>query len=317
MSRIRVFVAVALLTLFATPPAASANGEIWLDRDSARIEVGSRLVLHAETRRSGDIWWETSDHAVADIAPGAQGRDATVRAWRPGTATVYAHFAPFGSNSVFTAICRLTVIANSNPRRAAAVRLTPESLLLGRGESRSLTAEVFPDTAVNRDVDWESSDPSTIAVDRNGTVAALRPGRAWARVVTRDGGHRAECDVEVVEREIRVEGIVLNHASSYVIRDETRHLIAYITPENATNKKVYWSTSNPNIASVSRTGIVVGVRRGIAIISAMTEDGGFVAECEMEVRDGWLDFVGGCATLGATPAALVLVIPLICLLIRR
>ncbi|NLM72170.1 MAG: Ig domain-containing protein [Synergistaceae bacterium] len=156
-----------------------------------------------------------------------------------------------------------------------------------------------------------------MAVNQEGVVSALKPGRAFVRVVTRDGGHRAECDVEVLDREIRVEGIVLNHASSYVIVDETRHLIAYITPENATNKKVYWSTSNRNIASVSRTGIVVGIRRGIAIISATTEDGGYVAECEMEVRDGWLDFVGGCSTSASTPAALLLVLPLVCLFFRR
>ena len=317
MRRLCNIAAFILIYLIVSPLSASANGEIWLDRDRARAEVGNKFELHAETRRSGSIWWETSNPATADIAPDAQGNTATVRAWSPGTVTVYANYAPSGSGTVFTASCQVTVLENSNPRRVAAVRLTPEYLILERGRSENLTAAVVPETAVNKELEWESSEPNTVSVNQWGTINALRPGRAYVRVIARDGGHRAECDVEVIDREIRVEGIVLNHASSHVIIDETRHLIPYITPENATNKKVYWTTSNRNIASVSQTGIVVGVRRGIAIISATTEDGGFVAECEMEVGEGWLDFVDGCAMTTATPAALLLLAPLAYLLIRR
>jgi len=61
----------------------------------------------------------------------------------------------------------------------------------------------------------------------------------------------------------------------------------------------------------------VGVRKGKAVISAITEDGGFVAECLVSVNEGWLDFVDGCAAGSFSPLFLLLLLPLIPLFIGR
>lgn len=59
---------------------------------------------------------------------------------------------------------------------------------------------------------------------------------------------------------------------------------ATVKPENATNKKVTWSSSNEAIATVSGGGLVTGIGPGVAIITVTTEDGGFKSQCAVGVN---------------------------------
>lgn len=68
---------------------------------------------------------------------------------------------------------------------------------------------------------------------------------------------------------------------------ETGEITATIEPDNATNKKVNWSTSNENVATVAANGTVAtvtAVAEGAATIIAKSEDGGFEATCEVTVE---------------------------------
>lgn len=58
---------------------------------------------------------------------------------------------------------------------------------------------------------------------------------------------------------------------------------AVITPDNADNKKVYWSTNRSDIAVVDGSGTITAVGAGKAIITATTEDGGLTASCMVTV----------------------------------
>ena len=62
----------------------------------------------------------------------------------------------------------------------------------------------------------------------------------------------------------------------------THQLTATITPENATNKNIIWSSSHPDVASVAN-GLVTARKNGTTVITAKTEDGGFTATCSVKV----------------------------------
>ena len=80
---------------------------------------------------------------------------------------------------------------------------------------------------------------------------------------------------KIVTDEVKVTSISINEHSVNLKQGETFQLIATVQPDNATNKKVIWSSSNETIASVSQDGLVTVNSAGEANITVTTEDGGF------------------------------------------
>ena len=87
----------------------------------------------------------------------------------------------------------------------------------------------------------------------------------------------------IKEMKVAVTGIALNHSSlQFEHIGETANLEATVLPENAANKKVNWTSSNPSVCIVSN-GMVVAVGMGTSVVIATTEDGGFMAVCVVTV----------------------------------
>ena len=80
---------------------------------------------------------------------------------------------------------------------------------------------------------------------------------------------------KIVTDEVKVTSISINEQSVNLKQGETFQLIATVQPDNATNKKVIWSSSNEAVASVNQDGLVTANSAGEANITVTTEDGGF------------------------------------------
>ena len=89
----------------------------------------------------------------------------------------------------------------------------------------------------------------------------------------------------VAEENVTVNSISLDKSSLELSVGCTATLKATILPDNATNKSVSWSSSNPSVATVSPTGEVKGIAKGNAIITVKTEDGGKTATCNVTVKE--------------------------------
>ena len=81
---------------------------------------------------------------------------------------------------------------------------------------------------------------------------------------------------------VSVTNVALNVTSLELTEGDEASLTATVTPENATNKKVSWTSSDHNVATVSN-GKVTAVKAGNATITVITEDGGKSATCEITV----------------------------------
>lgn len=94
----------------------------------------------------------------------------------------------------------------------------------------------------------------------------------------------AEIEVTYTES-VAVTGVSLDQSTASVGVGSTVTLAATVSPSNATNKTVTWSSSNTDVATVSN-GLVTGVAAGTATITVRTVDGGFTDSCTVTVTGG-------------------------------
>ena len=83
---------------------------------------------------------------------------------------------------------------------------------------------------------------------------------------------------------IHVSAISLDKTSATIKEGESFTLIPMITPENATNKAIIWSSSSEAVAIIDSIGKVTGIKAGSAIITATTKDGEKKATCSLTVE---------------------------------
>ena len=159
------------------------------------------------------------------------------------------------------------------------------SILVLTNSPAQLTATVYPSNATNKNISWESSNPSVATVSSNGLVTPVSAGDATITCRAVDGsGVKATCGITVLP--ILVENIELNASSASLKVGETKQLTATITPSNATNKTVTWTSSNPSIATVDSYGKVTAKAKGSATITCKANDSsGKQANCAVTVTD--------------------------------
>jgi len=216
------------------------------------------------------VTWSSTNTAVATVENG------TVTAVSAGNATITVTT----EDGNHTARCEVVVVTDPVP--VTGVTLSQTKLPLLRGATAKLTATVSPTGATNRKVTW-SSNNTTVATVENGTVTAVSAGNAIITVTTEDGNHTARCEV-VVTDPIPVSGVTLSQTKLPLLRGATAKLTATVSPADATNKKVRWSSNNTAVAIVEN-GTIAAVSVGNVTITVTTEDGNHTARCEVVVTD--------------------------------
>lgn len=223
--------------------------------------------VYPDNTTNQSVNWSSSDESVATVD-----QDGLVTAHMAGTTTITAK----AEGSAISANCLVTVIAH-----ATGVTLDKSSITLYENESYQFKAEVAPERASNKNVSWSSSDETIATVDQDGRMHAIRSGKAVITVTAEDGGHSAECEVNVLAH---VSGVSLDKSSVTIDEGKTTTLKATVAPADAADKSVSWSSSNPAVATVDSKGTVTGIVGGKAIITVTTTDGGFTASCEVSVN---------------------------------
>ena len=165
------------------------------------------------------------------------------------------------------------------------ITLNKTALNLTIGASESLVATISPSNATNKDVEWTSSNTNVATVDTKGKVTGVSSGSATITVKTKDGSKVATCNVTVKNPVISVTGVTLNKTALNLVTGASESLVATISPSNATNKNVEWTSSNTNVATVDTTGKVKAISTGSAIITVKTKDGAKVATCNVTVKN--------------------------------
>ena len=154
------------------------------------------------------------------------------------------------------------------------------------GATQQIKASILPATAYNKVLSWSSSNSAIATVDANGVVTAKGDGKCTISATSTDGSDKVGTMAIEVDSKIYVTGVTVAPAKLSLYVGEKSSLTATITPSNATDKRVIWSSSNRAIATVnSNSGEVAALKKGEVTITAKSVDGGFTGSCLVTISD--------------------------------
>jgi len=153
------------------------------------------------------------------------------------------------------------------------IKLNKTSVSLLEGNVEAVTANVSPADATYKTVSWSSSNNSVATVS-GGRITGVGKGSAVITAKT-VSGLTATVNVTVAENPniIKPTGISVDKTSVILEEGNTEKITATVSPANATNKTVKWSSDNTQVATVSNAGIITAVRDGSANITVTTFNG--------------------------------------------
>lgn len=276
-------------TLYANTPIAVAYiGESdipqpqsidWV-QDFNDITVGDSFELSATATSGLPVEYTSSDTSLATIENGI------VTFLSPGTVTLSARQA---GNEKYLPAQSIDISVDIKPVSVKELYLDHSEWNCKVGDSFILTATVLPENATDKSLSWTSSDPDVATVDENGNVTAVNVGECIVTVTAADGSDvSVSCTVTVSPR--LVESIELDYYKWNGFPGEYLAISATISPDNVTDKTVIWNSSDPEVAAVDETGLVIAVRPGSALITATTSNG-LSATCEVTVLPILVEFI--------------------------
>jgi uncharacterized protein YjdB len=166
------------------------------------------------------------------------------------------------------------------------VSVSPSSLSLNVNDTAQLSEDVVPSNATNQAVTWSSNNTSVATVNSSGLVTAVGVGTATITVTTVDGSYTDTTAVGVSSGTVSVTGVSLIPTTISLNVSQTAQLTETVSPSNATNQAVTWSSNNTSVATVNSSGLVSAVGVGSATITVTTVDGSYTDSTSVSVSSG-------------------------------
>ncbi|BCN30416.1 Ig-like domain-containing protein [Anaeromicropila herbilytica] len=244
------------------------------------LDLGEITTLYADTTPTDtsvqdiNIKWTSSDESILKVKASENGnKTVIIEADKANTGTVTITALDTNSDIIASAI--ITV------RKPVTSMKLSHSVISGKtGESTQVVAYITPTDATNQTVTWKSSDAS-VATVVDGKVTLVSTGKATIIATSvSDPSVTALCSVEVT---VPVAGITLDSTAKSIAVGKSERITYTITPTNASNNAVTWTSTNPAVAAVSSTGYVTGVAVGQTVIIARTTDGNYMQYCTVTV----------------------------------
>ena len=273
----KISTALLIILILVVPLLAFAEGNVTADRTisfeessyvvyagkAQKIVVTVENILDSAPKQT-QLVWTSSDPDIAMVNAGGQ-----VTGKKAGKVTITAAAK---DNEAVSASVEAEVRV---PVQSVQINEKNVSVVVGGKEeaaSIQLTTTIKPEDAFFQTGVWSSSNESVATVDSNGVVTGISAGNANITFTSDDpnGQKKAQTAVRVGQA---VESIAITSQGANVPTGRTLALKADVQPTTASNKKVVWSSSDEEVATVNMGGQVKGIKPGQVRITAAAEDG--------------------------------------------
>ncbi|MGO4923116.1 Ig-like domain-containing protein, partial [Bifidobacterium choerinum] len=256
------------VTVVPVTSVSISGGDFEL-KEGASKQLSATVAPANATDRA--VSWKSSNTSVAAV--NASGNVTAVAA---GTATITA---TAGGKSA-TVNVTVTKKDDPTPVPVESVSISGTGVSGNRatikvGAGLKLNAAVLPANASDKTVTWRSSNAAVASVDADGNVRGVSAGNAGITAMA--GGKTASIIVTVqpngsVATAIAITGNGVSSGKLTMDMGDVKKLGVALTPANAEQGVVYWSSSDASVATVDGNGTVTAVKNGKVAITATMGD---------------------------------------------
>ena len=257
------------LTAACTIVVKEYVSSITLSETDKFMNVGATGKLIAtvgtETATNRNVIWSSSDNSICYVDS-----EGNLSAESVGNAVISATAA---DGSGVTATCIVKVV---NP--VTGIEIVPSTVRLLVGDSKKVTANVYPENATIKDVTWTSSNESIATVDEDGEIFALSTGKVKITATSQDGNNiKGICWVYVTPV-VNISSLRINSKDIYMLTGRSRKLSVIVRP--AVNTDSYqWYSSDTGIVTVDDNGVITTVGPGTADVFVISDGAGVESTC--------------------------------------
>lgn len=252
---------------------------ITIEPKEAIINVKETLTLSAKVTPSSmgnlPLKWVSTNEDIVKITR-QDGQNATIEGVAGGKAVILA----VNPQNIVIGTCEVTV-----KRKVQSIILNETELtVLLNQRNIQLRATVLPADANNKKIIWTSTNPKVATVNAETGMVTLVGHGTVSIIATSDDDPKvtAICNITIG---VPVSGLTLDETKRTMAVGEASRIGHVITPTNATNKAITWSSTDTSIVTVDGTGLVTARKEGIAIIMAKTVDGNIIRTCTVTVME--------------------------------
>lgn len=172
---------------------------------------------------------------------------------------------------VFTGLAFDPTTVSAAAKAPTKITLSAKTATLNVGKTYTVKIKSVSPKKASKSVTYTTSKKSVATVSSKGVVKAVKAGKATITVTSKlNKKVKAKLTVTVKQP---VKSITIKSATAAVQRGKTVTLKPTVSPSNASNKKVTYSSSNKKIATVNSKGAVKGIKAGTVTITIKAADG--------------------------------------------
>lgn len=245
-------------SIVSMPVDAEAAAKVKLSATKQTMYVGGSFDLKVKNPKGKKATYKTDNKKVATV-----NKKGKVTAKSVGNATITVTVKGIKK----AAKCKVTV------KEGVKSIQTASQLYIQKGKKAKLNWGVTPSNVEKKAkaMSFKVDKKKIVSVDKKGNVKAKKVGTAKITMQSAGGSAKATVKVKVVKKLTPVKNVVLNKATLALNTGASETLTATVEPAKATAKKVYWVSSNADVATV-KNGQVTAVADGTATITAYASD---------------------------------------------